>query len=67
MSIFRRMVRAWRKWWGFCPNCNSDAPAVYDCEECRVGFRFQKHHPNCECVYCVPTVYDDADGKWHKR
>lgn len=67
LSIIRRAIRAWRRWWGLCPACNSDAPAVYECEECRVGWRFQKHPERCEFVFCVPQIYDETDGMWHKR
>ena len=24
----------WRMWWGVCPLCNSDAPALYRCRVC---------------------------------
>lgn len=31
-----KKVRAWVRIhiWGFCPECNSDAPYLYDCEIC---------------------------------
>lgn len=67
MSILQSMVRAWRTWGGFCSACNSDAPAVYTCAKCRVGWRFQEHGNDCECVHCVPTILDEADGKVHPR
>ena len=34
----RRLHRAigrYRLMWGFCPRCNSDAPAVYSCSVCK--------------------------------
>lgn len=30
--VFRRGM--WRIWWGFCPECNSDAPELYSCRFC---------------------------------
>ena len=30
-----RFIGRWRLWWGFCPRCNSDAPAVDWCYVCR--------------------------------
>ena len=30
----RRLQGRWRLWWGFCPQCNSDAPELYACPVC---------------------------------
>lgn len=30
----RRLVGRYRLFWGFCPECNSDAPKLYDCRIC---------------------------------
>lgn len=32
--MFKRLLYAWRLWWGLCPVCNSDAPAIDTCECC---------------------------------
>lgn len=37
-TIARRLLWAWRIWWGLCPICNSDAPEMDTCECCR-GWR----------------------------
>lgn len=29
-----RIIARYRLWWGFCPRCNSDAPAVDTCDVC---------------------------------
>jgi len=29
-----RFIGRWRLFWGNCPACNSDAPAMYDCSVC---------------------------------
>lgn len=43
VSITLKMLRArWRVWWGFCPACNSDAPALYECPVCRY---YSGHYP----------------------
>ena len=33
-KIFRYIIAYWRSIWGWCPNCNSDAPELYDCPVC---------------------------------
>ncbi len=30
----RRQNGRWRLWWNLCPECNSDAPYLYDCPVC---------------------------------
>lgn len=32
MIHFNRFIRCFL--WGFCPECNSDAPKLYDCKVC---------------------------------
>lgn len=34
MSYLRRFIGWYRQAWGFCPECNSDAPALYKCTVC---------------------------------
>ena len=33
--MLRKAVGWWRLLWGFCPGCNSDAPAVDSCKVCQ--------------------------------
>ena len=33
--IIKRFIGKWRLWWSFCPQCNSDAPELYDCPVCK--------------------------------
>lgn len=35
MRWLRRILGKWRLWLGFCPACNSDAPAVDTCPVCK--------------------------------
>ena len=35
MGFFKRLRGRWRLWWGLCPLCNSDAPALYHCPVCQ--------------------------------
>lgn len=32
--LFYTIRGKFRMFWGFCPNCNSDAPELYDCPIC---------------------------------
>lgn len=41
IAWLKRLRGRYRAWWGFCPACNSDAPAVDTCDVCRVGLKFQ--------------------------
>lgn len=39
MQMFWYKIKYFQRWWrwrflGFCPNCNSDAPNMYDCDVC---------------------------------
>lgn len=34
MSWLERIRGRWRLWLGYCPACNLDAPALYDCQVC---------------------------------
>lgn len=34
---FRILRGRFRLLFGFCPNCNSDAPKIYDCKVCEGG------------------------------
>ena len=34
MNIFKKMNGAVRVIFGFCPECNSSAPEMYDCKVC---------------------------------
>ena len=34
-AMLNRLIWAWRLWWGLCPICNSDAPALDTCKCCR--------------------------------
>ena len=34
MTTFQKIRGDWRLWWGFCPECNSDAPALDTCLVC---------------------------------
>ena len=40
MRWLRILEGRWRFWLGFCPACNSDAPAIDSCPVCRAGFRY---------------------------
>ena len=41
MRFLRKIRGSKRLAFGFCPACNSDAPAEQDCEVCRVGLMFE--------------------------
>lgn len=32
---FKRFIARWKMRWGFCPECDSDAPAIDTCPVCR--------------------------------
>jgi hypothetical protein len=34
MKVNNWIIGKWRLVWKLCPNCNSDAPKLYDCEVC---------------------------------
>jgi hypothetical protein len=34
-KIFKIIIGRLRLFWGFCPECNSDAPKLYDCRVCK--------------------------------
>ena len=34
MRWLRKMRGRYRMWWGWCPSCNSDAPALDHCRVC---------------------------------
>lgn len=34
MRLLRRAFGAYKLWMGFCPACNSDAPAIDTCRVC---------------------------------
>lgn len=33
----KKVVGRWRMFWGFCPQCNSDAPELDTCTVCGCG------------------------------
>ncbi len=33
-NLFIRIRGRFRLFWGFCPECNSDAPKLYECPVC---------------------------------
>lgn len=37
MAWLRRAIGNYRMWWGWCPSCNSDAPAIDTCPVCVSG------------------------------
>lgn len=37
MRSLRWLIGAYRAMWGFCPSCNSDAPAIDTCPVCHEG------------------------------
>ena len=40
--LFLRLRARWRLWWGLCPHCDSQAPAMHICGVCQ-GFRWWVH------------------------
>lgn len=40
-----RLLAWWRLLWGFCPECNSDAPELYTCLVC-CGWRGESFPPD---------------------
>jgi len=40
MYKLKLLLAKWRNFWGFCPECNSDAPEMYDCVVCENDNRF---------------------------
>ena len=34
LSWWKKLRGRFRMFWGFCPECNSDAPKMYDCKVC---------------------------------
>jgi len=42
----------WRLWWGFCPNCNNDAPECDTCHVCR-GTRAFPPQPETKLLWEV--------------
>jgi cytochrome c5 len=43
--LVMQLLGGWRLWWGFCPECNSDAPEKDTCVVCR---NYQGFHPPSE-------------------
>lgn len=41
------IIGKWRLLWGFCPECNSDAPDLYECAVCQF---YKGHFPPSEAV-----------------
>lgn len=35
--MIKKIIARLRLFWGLCPECNSDAPNVYDCIVCKQG------------------------------
>jgi len=49
LIIWLRMIPAkWRVFCGFCPSCNSDAPAIDDCQCCESYGCGQPFPPSAE-------------------
>lgn len=45
MIFLTKIWGAQRLWWGFCPQCNSDAPELYDCPVCEYYSGHSKDQP----------------------
>lgn len=64
----RKVVGAYRLWWGWCPACNSSAPAIYDCHVCRVGLKFRREDTISDDGYFVPwPPSPERKALWWRR
>lgn len=52
------LVARWRLYWELCPECNSDAPEMYECDVCH-GFRCSDWHHGPPCQEWL--------GRWFHR
>lgn len=49
-----RILGRWRLFLGFCPRCNSDAPAVYDCRVCNQVYEDGENITSQNSRQCYP-------------
>ena len=68
MSV-RYLVGRYRLWWGWCPACNSDAPAKDVCGVCRQGLMFRDANGQSDDGYTLAPWLPSSELKsvWWDR